>query len=221
MADDTGIYAVISGDIVGSSRFMEKGPAVRDAIKSAHAKCAEAFVDALGGLPGVDVFAGDSWQMLVASPTPALRIGLCMRALLKADPELPDADSRIAIGIGGAEFIDHENLSVSQGEAFRLSGEALERLRDDGLRLAVALPERLRRRSNQLDVQATIDTMMVLVDSLCRDWTAHQASVVARALMGRTQVSTADELSITQPAVSQALSAAKWHELEAVLLWWE
>ncbi|MBD3291791.1 MAG: hypothetical protein GF393_02640, partial [Armatimonadia bacterium] len=83
------LYAVLSGDIVGSRRFSEKGPAIRDAIKDAGVACAEAFEEALEGMPPADVFAGDSWQMLLRAPGPALRVGLCMRALVKSSERLP------------------------------------------------------------------------------------------------------------------------------------
>ena len=217
------VYAVISGDIVQSRRFSSMGPLLRDAIKQAYLQCAEAFDDALGGLPEVDVFAGDSWQVLVSSPARSLRVGLCMRALLKSYRELPSADTRIAIGIGDVEFVDEDSLSQSQGEAFMLSGEALDRLRDESVRMAVSLPERWTAHVTEqlFEPQGTLDAMMALLDAICADWTARQAGIISRALMGRTQVETAQEMSISQPAVSQSLDAAKWAAVEGPLQWWE
>ena len=217
------VYAVISGDIVQSRRFSSMGPLLRDAIKQAYLQCAEAFDDALGGLPEVDVFAGDSWQVLVSSPARALRVGLCMRALLKSYRELPSADTRIAIGIGDVEFVDEDSLSQSQGEAFMLSGEALDRLREESVRMAVAVPNALRGNGDEqlLDLQETLDMMLVLIDAICKDWTARQSAIVSRALMGRTQVRIAEEMAISQPAVSQMLDAAKWSAVDNALDWWQ
>ncbi|MFO8080031.1 MAG: hypothetical protein R6V07_06960, partial [Armatimonadota bacterium] len=64
---DERLYAVLSGDIVESRRYIEKGPALRDAIKAAYGECAQEF-DGLAEMPAVDVFAGDSWQIMAQSP---------------------------------------------------------------------------------------------------------------------------------------------------------
>jgi hypothetical protein len=217
---DRRLYAVLSGDIVESRRFVDRGPAIRDAIKAAYLRCAEAFPEALGGMPAVDVFAGDSWQMLISSPAPALRVALCMRAQIKANEALPKVDTRVAIGIGAVEFIDAENLSESQGEAFMLSGGALERLRDDGVRLGVALPAEWSEREQGLDPQETLDVMMTLLDAICGRWTPAQAGIVARALGGASQMKISSDLEISQPSVSKALGAARWSDVEEVLDWW-
>ncbi|HCA46521.1 MAG TPA: hypothetical protein DEP45_03900 [Armatimonadetes bacterium] len=218
---DRRLYAVLSGDIVESRRFVNRGPAIRDAIKAAYRTCAKAFPEALGEMPAVDVFAGDSWQMLISSPATALRVALCMRALIKAHEALPKVDTRVAIGIGAVEFIDRENLSESQGEAFMLSGGALERLRSDGVRLAVALPVQWGEREQVLDPQQTLAAVMVLLEVVCAGWTKRQAAVVAEALMGCSQTKAADELGITQPAVSQALDAGEWTAIAETVRWWE
>lgn len=217
---DRRLYAVLSGDIVESRRFVDRGPAIRDAIKAAYRTCVKAFPEALGEMPSVDVFAGDSWQMLISSPAPALRVGLCMRALIKSNEALSKVDTRVAIGIGAVEFIDRENLSESQGEAFMLSGGALERLRSDGVRLGVAVPAAWGEREQVLDPQQTLDVMMTLLDGICGGWTSVQAGTVARALGGASQMEIASDLSISQPSVSKALGAARWSDVEEVLGWW-
>lgn len=218
MGDDR-LYAVLSGDIVGSRRFMGKGPAVRDAIKSAYRECAEAFTDALGGMPAVDVFAGDSWQMLVRSPEAALRVGLCMRTLIRSNDALPEGDTRVALGIGAVDFLVRERVSESQGEAFALSGEALDDLQRMKVRMNVRLPEAGNGRP--FDPQDTLEAMMALTDAICQEWTPAQSAAVAGALMRLDQTRIGERLSITQSAVSQALHAARWWAVERVLEWWE
>lgn len=215
------LYAVLSGDIVGSSRFMEKGPAIRDAIKSAYADCAEAFVDALEGMPAVDVFAGDSWQVLVKSPAPALRVGLCMRALIKANDDLPEADTRLAIGIGTVEFIDERSASEGQGEAFTLSGEALDSLQNSRARMALGVPERWQNRQDRFDVQTTFNTILVLLDAICGDWTGATSNAMAGALRGWTQSETAEMMGVSQPAISKALRTGHWTAVDEGVRWWE
>jgi len=220
MADEK-VYAVLSGDIVGSGRFSDRGPAIRDAIKAAGAACVEAFEETLEDMPPVDVFAGDSWQMLLRSPGPALRVGLLMRALIKSSERLPKADTRLAIGIGTVDFVDHESASEGQGEAFGLSGAALDALQDIKVRMAARVPETWRDDAGRLDVQDTLDTMMVLVDAICTGWTGSQATAMAGALMGLEQTRIAEQSSVSQPAISQALSAGNWAAIAEAVAWWE
>lgn len=217
MKDDR-LYAVLSGDIVGSRRFSGVGPVIRDAIKGAYLSAEETFG---GALLGVDVFRGDSWQLLIDSPALALRSGLLMRALMKANEQLPKIDSRLAIGVGTVEFVDRANLSESQGEAFVLSGEALDGLRDMKVRMAVRFPEARHDAHGAFEAQATLDVVMALLDTICQEWTARQSAAIAGALMRLGQTQIGERLAITQPAVSQALSAARWGPVDHAVSWWE
>lgn len=222
--DDERLYAVISGDIVGSRRFMEKGTALADTIRESYAECAKAFREALVGPKGprpVDIFAGDSWQVLVNSPGPALRVALCVRALIKSREDLPKADTRLAIGIGTVETVNDEDVSEGQGQAFGLSGEALDRLQDEKVRMAALVPQEWVDRSGMLDIQDTLDTIATLVDRICQDWKPQQAAATARALMGLEQVRIGEELAVSQSAVSQALNSVRWPAVEQAVGWWE
>lgn len=216
-------YAALTGDIVGSRRFAAQGPAVCDAIKGAYHAVVEAFPEALAGLPTVDVFAGDSWQMVTRSSAQALRIGLCMRALIRGDARLPGADSRLAIGIGSVDFIAEPNLSESQGEAFRLSGQALDRLKAGGRRLAVAVEGLTDDRPNGCAVESVdaLETVVALLDALCQGWTASRAWAVAGALRGWTQQRIAEDTGVSQPYVAKALAGAHWDAVESAIEWWE
>lgn len=220
---DEQLYAVLSGDIVESRRFVDRGPALRDAIKSAYRTCADAFPEALRGLPEVDVFAGDSWQILTDSPTSALRIALCMRALIKSNAELPGVDTRVAIGVGTIGYLGDDRLSMSQGEAFTLSGVGLRELEAvDACRLAaLAASTPAGGQQGALAFQRTLDTVMLLLDVICEGWTASQAAAMACALRGWTQTQSAHHSGISQPAVSKALCAAKERAVREAVSWWE
>lgn len=221
MSEDR-LYAVISGDIVGSRRFMEKGTALADAIRDNYEQCAEAFEAALSGLHPVDIFAGDAWQMIASSPPQALRIGLCMRTLIKSTEELPGIDTRVAIGIGTVDAIAEDRVSNGHGEAFVHSGTTLKRLEDrDRERLAACIPSVWCEQEEPLDVQAAFDTVMLLLDAVCTAMTARQALMVAQALRGRSQVEIAESLSVSQPSVSKTLSAANYSVIEHAACWWE
>jgi len=218
-------YAALTGDIVGSRRFAGKGPAVRDAIKEACGAVVEAFDGGLSGLPTVDVFAGDSWQMVTRSPAQALRIGLCIRALIRANEGLPGADTRLAIGVGSVDFIAEQDLSESQGEAFRLSGQSLESLKSSGGRLAVSIAGMTDRELAASDPNAeaadAMDTVIALLDASCRGWSPSRARAVAGVLRGWTQQRIAEDAMVSQSAVAQALAGARWPAIERAIEWWE
>lgn len=216
-------HAALTGDIVGSRRFSAQGPAVRDAIKDAYDAVAGAFPEALSGLPALDVFAGDSWQMVTRAPARALRIGLCMRALIRGDARLPGADTRLAIGVGSVDFIADGNVAESQGEAFRLSGQGLERLKAGSGRLAVAVEGLADGRPNDCAIETAeaLETVVALLDALCQGWTASRARAVAGALRGWTQQHIADDAGVSQPYVAKALARAHWDAVEGAIEWWE
>lgn len=220
---DTEWYAALTGDIVGSRRFAAQGPTVGDAIKDAYDEVVEAFPEALSGLPAVDVFAGDSWQVVTRMPALSLRIGLCMRALIRGDARLPDADSRLSIGVGSVDFIAEPNLSESQGEAFRLSGQGLERLKAGDGRLAVAVEGLTNGPPNGCAVETAdaLETVAGLLDALCQGWTASRARAVAGALRGWTQQQIAGDSGVSQPYVAKALARAHWDAVEGAVEWWE
>lgn len=223
---DTRWYAALTGDIVESRRFAAGGPAVRDAIRDAYEATLKAFPDALAGLPPVDVFAGDSWQVVTRVPAQALRIGLCMRALIRGDERLPGADSRVAIGVGRVDFIARPNLSESQGEAFRLSGQTLEGLKARGTRLAVSVAgvteaDEGATDDGRVEAAEALATVIVLLDAICIRWTAKQAAAVAGALRGWTQQRIAENAGGSQPNVAQALARAHWDRVQATIRWWE
>ena len=71
------IYAVIMGDIVGSSRLVsEEGERLHQVMVESSRSVQQAFGEIVP--IGVDIFRGDSWQMLLSEPPQALRVaGQC------------------------------------------------------------------------------------------------------------------------------------------------
>ncbi len=116
-------YAVLTGDLVRSSEldpimlhrrleFLANG--YRDLEKS----CPD-----LSFPRPMDTFRGDSWQLLVSPPSMAFRSTLYLRAKLAE----VKSDTRVGIGIGTLPE-NHLDYSPAQGEAYTLSGHALDRL---------------------------------------------------------------------------------------------
>jgi hypothetical protein len=206
-------YAVITGDIVDSSKLPKaQRKALPGRIAKASRETTKAFPDAVP--LEVDVFRGDGWQLLVSEVGQCLRIGLFFRACLRSASERGRGlDTRVAIAVGLVDFV-RERVSQGDGEAYRLSGRALE-----------AMP-RKQRLSLALPAENTTDALPVivrLIDVLAQGWTGRQALAVRGALRGWTHEKIAQEWpeKISQQAVTKHLDGAQWPALEAALTYVE
>lgn len=201
-------YAVLTGDIVGSTRRDAPPMAeVRRALHAAVGDYASADPDTVVG--AVDIFRGDSWQLLLASPGDALRAAILLRSGLKARTDL---DTRIAIGIGPAEGLDSGKISASSGEAFLASGRMLDEM---GKKQRLALAPSPCTQS----VMSWMPVFLDLVDVVVADWSQRRAEIAAVALShpewtheeigAFVSAQRGDEQAISQQGVSDHL--AKGH----------
>jgi hypothetical protein len=195
---------VISGDIVGSTHLSRDTRSVlHDVMVRASAQVGVLVGDAMP--LEVDIFGGDSWQMLITEPHRALHAGLLYRSYLLAcvSPESRGpVDSRMAFAIGPIDSVPTERVSHGQGEAFELSGRALAEMGDRRMTLAIADRTPL----------ADWDVAFRLMDELAIGWTARQARAVSGALRGMRQEEIAGLWNppIKQPSVADHLRAASW-----------
>lgn len=210
-------YAVITGDIVGSRKFSEEARRNLHAVMTEGAKALCGVFSEAVPLE-LETFRGDAWQVVVAKPALALRIGSFYRAFLRSNISGVKADSRLAIAVGTIDFIPAGKVSSGDGEAYRLSGSLLERMpRQQRLAFGCATP----RADDRL---AALETIIQLMDVLAVGWSAKQARAVTGALQGWTQEKIATACwprPITQQAVAQHLDRAGWHAFERGLLFYE
>jgi hypothetical protein len=204
------IYTVLTGDIVGSSRLPDSVRLdLRQVLNQASGKVSRHFHK---NVPyKIVVFRGDSWQFVVSDPSKSLRIGLFLRSLIREGMKAARVDTRIAIGFGTISFIPDDNLSSGDGEAFRLSGEALEKLPKD-YRMSINFPKHF-----QTDLTDALDIIVKLIDLQAIGWTQKQARAISGAILGLTQVEIAErwfEKEITQQAIAQHLDRAGWSIIE-------
>jgi len=204
------IYAVITGDIVGSSKLK---PAERKELHAALKDTSDKLMEFFRQLVPlkVDIFRGDSWQLLVIDPAQSLKIGLFFRAFLRGKMKSKRVDTRISIGVGPIDIMPEESISSGDGEAFRLSGEALESLSRTH-RMTISFPEQMISNNHQ-----ALDVILKLIDAFARDWTEKQARAVSGALLEYTQEKIAGswfEREISQQAVAQHLDRAGWNAIE-------
>lgn len=211
MAGD--FVAVLTGDIAGSRRLSrrvrtELPAALRGIASTARERFAKAVCHP------IDVFRGDSWQLLVREPSRSLRIALFMRANLRAAFEETRVDTRVAIGVGTVDFVPETDISGGDGEAFRLSGRALDEM-GRGFRMAVALSPGFPKSTNRL-----LDAVAKLIDVQAASWTQRQAFAVGKALLGLTQEEIGEawmEHPISQQTVAQHLASAGWNAIDYAL----
>jgi hypothetical protein len=206
----TKTYAVLTGDMVDSSKLPKaERQALPEKVKQAGRETQKAFADAVP--LAVDVFRGDSWQLLTTDPVRSLRIALFFRAQIRAGRERGRGlDTRVSIGTGAIDFVPRKAVSEGDGEAYRLSGHGLEALPRGRFLSWEPVPG---------GTLSLVGATVGLIDALAQGWTNAQAQAVAGALCGWTHEKIAAALAgkITRQAVTKHLNAGHWEAIEAAL----
>jgi hypothetical protein len=189
------IYAVITGDIVKSGKFgTERGKALKT-LKDVLNSLNNFKVKSIGGIS--DIFRGDSFQIVIKEPTLALEIAIYLKAqLLSKTINGENIDIRTSIGIGEIESFNDKKVEESDGEAFRLSGYALDN---------ISKYRRFSVRSSIDELNKQLEFIASSIDSITRRWSSEQAEAIVLWLSGDTQISISKKIGISQPAVNQRL----------------
>ena len=127
--------AVITGDIV-RSELIALGK--RDLLIQVLHQIVENLQDK--SPMRMELFRGDSFQIVVDSPEMSLKIASMMRAGLKSNTpkgSKTEWDARISIGIGTIDY-QGDSIVTSDGEAFKLSGRGLTQWRRTDWQLILA-----------------------------------------------------------------------------------
>ncbi len=207
-------YAVLTGDVVGSSRLSSSD---RRAMQAAMLLTSRAISEELGDVVAAppEIFRGDGWQILVEKPAAALRVALYFRADLRSRMESHQFDTRVAIAIGRVDFVPEAGILQGDGEAFRLSGGTLESMKKrGGMRLVAA----------DRPAERGLDVVVQLIDALASKWSDKQARAITGALRGLKQAEIAESWSpkpISQQAVAQHLDRSSWASIEVGLAYFE
>ncbi|GGK68768.1 hypothetical protein ACD591_17355 [Rufibacter glacialis] len=230
METEAKTIAVLTGDIVESTLLSATE---RTRLNQALTQGLTTLV----GKDQHEIFRGDSFQILLEDPSLALKTALQVRCLLrkslisdqlqqdvtqektegienkKANPLLYSykkevVDARIAIGLGKTGY-KSPHIRTSDGEAFQLSGRALDSLKSKGPRLVVATPHQ--------EFNAYQEVICSFLDVFINSWSLQQAEVVFELLEGKKQQEIAEMLHISQASVSQRTTTAHWQEVEKAL----
>ena len=192
----TPLYAVLTGDLVGSTKLApDHLRRIREEIEAGAQAIAGWRPGLLAG--GPEFFRGDAWQLALSDPSLFLRASVYLRARLLALQ--PQSDTRIAIGLGPVERLERE-VSHSVGSAFTLSGRMLDQMK--GRRaFGVAAPGE--------DAVPWLPPLLSLCDALVSRWKPEQARIAAAALepFDLTQEEIGARVGRSQKLVSRAFVA--------------
>jgi hypothetical protein len=209
-----GVLAVLTGDIIKSTQLSaEQLDQTRAVILKGVLQLREKSRRTVSGAP--EFFRGDAWQLLLKEPGSALRAALYIRARLSAET---DVRTRISIGIGGVDVINRTRTSLSTGEAFTLSGHALDKI-TGYFDLTGALPDRVG------PLALWFPAILHLCSGLVRPWTRRQAEIISLALLldNPTHELIARSLNpaVAKQTVTESLAGSGWRPLLKAILAFE
>lgn len=188
--------AIITGDIVNSTKIEEANRYVlvdeldniiQELQKLSPLKC--------------EMYRGDSFQVMVDDVKCCLEIAVLIRLGLKKTNLLKNGklDARMAIGVGDVSY-EHEQVILSDGEAFRLSGRTFEKLNKRRLLIA----------TNIDDVDEPLNVMLAFIDDLVMNLSYAQSKYLYDSLLyNMSQMELANVYNTSQPNVAKHLKSAK------------
>jgi hypothetical protein len=201
------IYAVLTGDMVGYSRFKTRD---RKEVLL-HLKDSFKKIPPDISASKFWVFRGDSFQGILSRPDEALNATLIIRSYLlsKYKGKSSRLDARIAIGLGTIDYLPRK-VGEGDGEAFRNSGIELDSMKKSEKNLIVKTPWK--------ELNDELRTECALLDAVIERWTREQAEAIMYQIMGLTQEEIAGILKISQPAVFHRLKTCGSRAVQEFLM---
>ena len=191
------IKGVITGDVIDSTSIpLEQRSELLEAIVD--------VMEKIKSLKRIDyeMFRGDSIQVLVENPGDSMLVGILMKAGLRSrTPQSGSSmwDMRVSIGVGKVEFAG-TGISVSDGEAFRLSGRGLDSIGKSTL--VVSTP--------WASVNEEFSVSTPFVDDTISRWTEGQAAQVFRTLLyNENNLELSVVFGVSPQTISRTLILAK------------
>lgn len=172
-----------------------------------------------------ETYRGDSFQCLVQHPCDALKIAFIIKTGVKLlDPskaqriddmrktasknlDKRNFDIRLSIGIGTVNT-KSKKLSISDGEAFQLSGRRIDEMKKERQTFCITTAD---------GFQSELYTQSFLIDNILAHATPLQCEVIYWKLYGLNEVAIANKLDIKQSAVNQRSTSGGWHAIEVML----
>lgn len=147
-------------------------------------------------------YRGDSFQLMVKKEK-AARVAVIIETIVYSTT---GTWARLSIGIGSVSKISAGNVLQSEGQAFRLSGHQMDKMKEEGRMIKIAL--------NNDHLQPIFSATFYLAESIIWSWKPGQVAVIAQIPFSKTQKEIAEKLSISEAAVSKAIKASNWPAIE-------
>jgi hypothetical protein len=203
------MYAVLTGDVAGSSRFEgEQRQKLLSIMKQSFALVSEMLGDDVMAFP-FEIFRGDSFQGVLQNPAKALKAALIIRAGLRRSFQttLKDAvDARIAVGIGTISMLPDGRGGEGDGEAYRNSGPLLDKLTKESRFIKIVTPSK--------SLNQELDVECAMLDTIISRWSSQQAEVFIETWKGKTQEQIAAELNVSQPGIRKRILSSNIFPIE-------
>ncbi|MGH2621881.1 MAG: SatD family protein [Anaerolineales bacterium] len=197
-----GVYLAVIGDIVGSKTISNRGAfqrrlarAITSANKSFAQTIASRFV----------LTVGDEFQGLLAREEQIVAILASLRSAIHP------VELRFGIGVGRINTPLRPEALGMDGPCFHYGRGALERAAARGTPVEVEAGT----------LQEPFSIYALLYSALRGRWTQRQRQVIDLAMSGMEGKRIASRLSISPPAVTQHLAAARWKEIEEATRNWQ
>jgi len=191
LTDIYNMISILTGDIIDSHQAKNPSEFITP-LKS--------FLSGLGKTPSDwELFRGDAFQVKINDPLKAVEKAIQLRAELK---KTSSTDARIAIGIGTESYLA-SNITESNGEAYKNSGNAFDIFLKKENTLAIKSPWPDFNRSMNLILQLSL--------LFINQWSQKSAELVTLLMENPslTQEEMAAMLHITQSSVSERYNRAK------------
>lgn len=196
---------IITADVVGSTKLpIEKRDLLPESLKK--------LVDELQVISPMclEIYRGDSFQIVVESYEKTLLIATLLRLGLKKKEFAPKLhlDARMSIGIGTVGY-ESQTVGQSDGEAFVLSGRAFETIGKRRLIANIGNPA----------VNAELQILSLVLDELLTDNSPRQSALTFEYITHPdfSQKELAGCLGVKPPVISKTLRAAKAKVISSVL----
>lgn len=206
--DKMKIYAVLTGDVAGSSRLEgEQRQKLLTVLKDSFSLIDEIIGKEKVAFP-FEIFRGDSFQGVLNETSRALRAAIIIRANIRRsfDTTLKNAfDARIAVGIGTITLLPDQRGGEGDGPAYRHSGPVLDEMTKPPRFLLVRTP--------WAEVNNELNVELALLDTIIMKWSVEQAEVALEYFKGKTQEQMAEYFQIAQSSIRKRLYNANLEQI--------
>ncbi len=210
--NDTTYFSVLTGDIIHSRKLAGNQKAdIQAALNETGARLKKMPET---GLMYIDVFRGDSWQILCAKPEKSLFLSLYIRAALKQKTS-KKINTRISAAIDTIEFAGDGNITSGNGKAFIRSGEGLDEMTNRTPDLIFYFGQRQARSENAY--LESLHPMIGLIDFISQSWTPAQSTIILKLMEGLSITEIAEFTGTRKSNIVQQQNRAGWKSIEPAI----